>query len=388
MSLEHDYKVAISSVLQTTPDKIFLYWKGRVGLFALLKAKNIDNGDEVIMPAFTCVVVPNAVLYTGATPVYCDIDPATLNTTLDIIKKKISSHTKCIIIQNTFGLSSEVDEITSYAREKGIFTIEDCTHGFGGTFNNAPNGSFCDASFFSTQWNKPFSTGLGGIVMVNNPELLQPLIEANKGLIKPKLTKSLMLEILIFFRKNLLNNTTYWFLLRLYRFLSKKGLVIGSSSNDEITSTKIPENYFMASCNTQAKHGINALKHLKPLLVLRYENSIKYNNFLKENGKIFYPENLLQNHSFLKFPVFVKNRNEFIHKAEKQKIQLGDWFVSPLHPLECELTPWKMEMSDFPVAYEKSLNILNLPSDTKEPEKVLQFLSDNINDLLNASNTN
>ena len=50
------------------------FWKGRVALYALLKSVGVSEGSEVVVPGFTCVVVPNAVLYTGATPVYADID--------------------------------------------------------------------------------------------------------------------------------------------------------------------------------------------------------------------------------------------------------------------------------------------------------------------------
>ena len=59
------------------PDHVTLFCKGRVALYAILRALGIGPGDEVILPAFTCVAVPNAILYTGATPVWVDIDPAT-----------------------------------------------------------------------------------------------------------------------------------------------------------------------------------------------------------------------------------------------------------------------------------------------------------------------
>src|SRR5699024_8810178 len=86
---------------------VSLFWKGRVGLYAVLEAWGIDQGDEVIIPGFTCVVVSNAVLYLGAKPVYVDIEQKTLNTTLDRIKALRTPNTKAVICQNTFGLSSE-----------------------------------------------------------------------------------------------------------------------------------------------------------------------------------------------------------------------------------------------------------------------------------------
>ena len=104
------FKAEIAKKLNANASQISLYWKGRVGFYALLKANGIGKGDEVIIPGFTCVVVPNAIIYLGAKPVYVDVNKDTFNTTLNHIKEKVTTKTKCIVIQNTFGLSSEIEE--------------------------------------------------------------------------------------------------------------------------------------------------------------------------------------------------------------------------------------------------------------------------------------
>ena len=180
--IAQQYKTAIATYLNTSSEHIYLYYKGRVALYAILKAMQVQQGDEVIIPAFTCVVVPNAIKYLGATPVYVDIDPVTYNADMQCLKRAITEHTKVIICQNTFGLSSNVEEIQSLARSRQIYTIEDCTHGFGGTYHGKPNGSYCDAAFYSTQWNKPFSTGVGGFALVQNQMLQQRMTEVNNQL--------------------------------------------------------------------------------------------------------------------------------------------------------------------------------------------------------------
>jgi len=133
------YKQAISSVLSVNPENVFLYWKGRVALYALLKAAGIGIGDEVLLSGLTCVVVPNAIIYLGAKPVYIDVSVNTYNPEFVSYIEKISDKAKALIIQNTFGLSSDVEELVNYAKEHNIITIEDCTHGFGGLYNNKPN---------------------------------------------------------------------------------------------------------------------------------------------------------------------------------------------------------------------------------------------------------
>lgn len=362
---------------------VFFYWKGRIALYALLKSMGIGKGDEVILPAFSCVVVPNAILYIGATPVYVDIEPDSYNASFKNIEAKVSPKTKLIICQNTFGLSVDVDAITDYAQRKGIYTIEDCTHGFGGSYNNKPNGSWCDAAFYSTQWNKPFSTGIGGISLLNNLKLQDKLEAINAGLIKPSFTEVQMLSALIFIRKNLVSTSNYWLLLKLYRWLSKYKLVIGSSGGDEITGTAIPSGYFKAASNAQFREGIKNIKQLPEILERRKVNSKIYTDFLKLHNKTYVNEKWHNNHSFLKYPILVKNRHDFILKAEAAEIELGEWFCSPLHPVpETELYKWGMNISEFPVALNMSRHILNLPTDTMNVEKVIAFITQNIDLIL------
>ena len=78
MNICDKYKTELSDFLNVNKDAISLYWKGRVALYTALKSMGISEGDEVIIPAFTCVVVPNAIIYLGATPIYVDIEEQNL----------------------------------------------------------------------------------------------------------------------------------------------------------------------------------------------------------------------------------------------------------------------------------------------------------------------
>lgn len=385
MTLENKYKKEISTILNSTPDQLFLFWKGRIALYAALKSLNIKEGDQIILPAFTCVVVPNAIKYLKATPIYVDINCNTYNTDLNKIKNAITPKTKAVIIQNTFGLSSEVELITAYCSAQNIPTIEDCTHGFGGEYEGKPNGSYCDFAFYSTQWNKPYSTGVGGFLMVNNKQYLNSIEKIYAQAKRPSFKDTTMLKSLIFARENILNANNYWTLLKLYRWLSKNKLVVGSSSPEELASTNIPSNYFIKSSKVQAKAGIKNIKKLSNKNTLRLNNAKRYSSFLKKNNKIYVSENLFQNHSFLKYPLLVNKRSLFIEKAEALKIEIGEWFVSPLHPIESDLSSWDLEINDFPIAKEKAKQMVNLPTDTENIEAVICFLKNNlglINDVI------
>jgi perosamine synthetase len=382
MKYEEKYKSKISEFLGVQPTQIDLYWKGRVALYALLKSFGIEEGDEVIIPAFTCVVVPNAIIYLNAKPVYVDVNEDTLNTSLNQIKSKVSSKTKCIIIQNTFGLSSDVESIVCYAKSKGILTIEDCTHGFGGTYNGKPNGTYCDAAFYSTQWNKPFSTGIGGFSLLNNIQYGDNLKRINTSLKSPSKKDKYMLSLLIQAKKYFLHDNTYWSALRIYRGLSKSGLVVGSSKGIELVSTAKPKNYFLASTRTQNKVGISELKRLHSILDRRSANGRILNEYLKNKNKWNIGDEDLINHSFLKFPIFVKDKDAFREKAEKSKIRLGDWFVSPIHPVLENFDLWFINPYDYPVANKLSKSILNLPTEGENLDRIIEFLGGNIDDLI------
>jgi len=373
-NIEQAYKRAIASYLNAEENQIFLYWKGRVALYALLKAMGVGKDDEVILPAFTCVVVANAILYLGAKPVYVDIDVNTFNTRFNDIQKVVTARTKVIICQNTFGLSSDIEKITSFAKENSIYTIEDCTHGFGGYYHQKPNGTYCGAAFYSTQWNKPFSTGTGGFALVNNLKLIDSLQLINQNLVKPSFKQKISLKLLYFVREKLLNKHTYWLLVNFYRFLSKHNLILGSSSGEEITTTIVPPNYFMKLSEVQMKKGIKHLKTLPEVLKRRKENAHIYSEYLKNRGKNHVSFSLFDNHSFLKYPLLVENREEVFRLAEKNNIVLGDWFNSPLHPVQKDFEQWQFNAELYPNAVHAGNHVINLPTDIKDVSTVLDFL--------------
>ena len=376
-----EYRNKISSYLANNKD-IFFYWKGRVALYALLKGMKISKGDEVILPGYTCVVVPNAIKYLGGIPIYLDVDKKTMNPLLESYQKAVTSNTKVIITQNTFGLSSEVDTIAKFARSNGIYTIEDWTHGFGGTYKGKPNGSYCDAAFFSTQWNKPFSSGIGGFSSINNKELIKPLQRVNETLINPSFKERLVLSALLFARDNILNESNYWRLRSLYRFLSKHNLVVGSSQGEELSGINQPSGYFKGISSIHLKKGNKNLESFEDLILRRKENADVYTQVLEKEGKYHVARVLHNDHSFLKYPVLVKDRQHFEQLAFEAKIELGDWFCSPLYPVKDKWELWELDKNTIPVAVWLAKHIVNLPTETNATQKVLDFITNNIHELI------
>jgi len=375
------YKSEIAKVIQCDPEKIFLYWKGRVALYVFLKSLDLKEGDEVIVPAFTCVVVPNAIIYAGLKPVYVDISSQTYNMDISLVEKAISNRTRVILIQNTFGLSSNIEDMCLLAKKYNLYTIEDCTHGFGGFYNGKPNGSFCDAAFYSTQWNKPFSTGIGGFLVLNNKDILSSLKYFESQKIKPTIFEKYLLGLLLLSRKMLINKYTHWSFVKIYRLLSRTNLIIGSNRGEELNSTILPNEYLKDISNIQVNAGIKSLKKLNRLNRLRKQNALAYTMFLKSENKTYVDESLFANHIFLKYPLLVKNRSKFFEIAQDENISLGDWFLSPLHPIQSDLSLWHYNRDQYPIADGISDQIVNLPTENAQNSRVLKFLKENIDQI-------
>src|SRR5438270_4063417 len=109
----------------------FSFAAARMGLYAILEALDIGPGDEVIIPAYTCVVVPNAILYRGAKPVYVDIDPITFNIDVRKVETAITSKTRALYAQHTFGLVCDVDGLNAIGRQYRLPVIEDAALALG-----------------------------------------------------------------------------------------------------------------------------------------------------------------------------------------------------------------------------------------------------------------
>lgn len=382
--IEKQYKKELNRYLHCDEDAIFFYWKGRVALYEILRAMGVCEGDEVLVQGYTCVVVANAIMYLKATPIYADIDKKTFNMNLDSLKSQITEKTKVIICQNTYGLSSNLEELEQIACEYGqkyghtIYTIEDCTHGFGGKYHGKSNGVSCDASFFSTQWSKPFTTGVGGFSVIHNATVRAKVKKNHADLVQPGLKEVIELKLMYFVRQYVINDYTYWPMIRLYRWMSRHNLVVGSSSGEEIVGVEMPEGYLKAQSAVQMKKGVKSVKRLDAVNELRRKNAQVYTEFLKMHGKYYVDESLHADHIFIRYPLLVNNREEFRKRAEDAKVILGEWFEAPVYPADASLATWKVDTNVLPVAMDVCEHMVNLPTDEKNVAKVIAFLEKQI----------
>lgn len=105
-----------------------LFRTGREAFLAWLQSLGLQRGDEVILPGYTCVVLPNAVHATGAKAVYADIDPHTLNVTVASVRDRLTPRTRVVLLQHTFGMPGPAAELRTLCDERGILLVEDLAH--------------------------------------------------------------------------------------------------------------------------------------------------------------------------------------------------------------------------------------------------------------------
>jgi dTDP-4-amino-4,6-dideoxygalactose transaminase len=209
------------------------FWKGRVAMYAILKAMGVGEGDEVLLPGYTCVMDVNPVKYLGATPVYVDIEPDTFNVNVDLLADAITPRTKVIVAQHTYGYPCEMDAIMDIAGRAGLPVVEDCCLALGSTYKGKRCGTFGIASYWSFQWNKPFTTGIGGLATTDDADLAGKIDRIAADAVAPPAKAAAMLAIQRLIYRLFIFPRTTAFATSLFRWLTRKGAVVGSSSTAE-----------------------------------------------------------------------------------------------------------------------------------------------------------
>lgn len=149
---------------------------GTAALHVAALAAGIGPGDEVIVSPITFAASANCVLYCGGTPVFADIDPDSWNISPESIREKITDKTKAVIAVDFGGVPVDLASLREICDEFGLILIEDAAHSIGSQFQGAPVGSIADVTTFSFHPVKTITTGEGGAVATNDPELAQRIV--------------------------------------------------------------------------------------------------------------------------------------------------------------------------------------------------------------------
>ena len=141
------------------------------GLHLALATAGVGPGDEVIVPSFTFIASANAILYTGATAVFAEIDPRTYNIDPNDIEHRITKRTKAIMPVDQIGMTADMDAINSIAKRHGVDVVEDAAPTIGSEYKGKKTGSNAHQTVFSFHPRKVITTGEGGMITTDDDAL-------------------------------------------------------------------------------------------------------------------------------------------------------------------------------------------------------------------------
>jgi dTDP-4-amino-4,6-dideoxygalactose transaminase len=155
---------------------------GTAGLHLCMHLLDVGPGNEVITSPYSFVASANCAIYTGATPVFADIDPQTLNLDPEAVEAAITPRTKAIVAVDIFGYPSELDELRAIADRHGLALVEDSCEALGAVYKGRPLGSHGHLATWAFYPNKQVTTGEGGAVTTGSAEQHEQLVSLrNQG---------------------------------------------------------------------------------------------------------------------------------------------------------------------------------------------------------------
>jgi len=337
------------------------FWKGRVALYAILKALGIREGDEVVLPGYTCVMAVNPITYLGATPVFVDIEPATFNIDPERIERHITPRTRLIIVQHTYGYPADLDAVQDISARKGIPFIEDCCLSLGSRHRGRLTGTLGLAAYFSFQWNKPYTSGLGGMAVTSDEQLagrIRALVD--REVLPPGRREVAMLRAQLAVYRAAIYPRTTALAQNTFRWLTSMGLVVGSSDLTEFLP-QMPGGFFKGMSDLQARVGLRQLRRLDAIIAHRRRMALCYDRLLAERGwPVVRPPDHVQP-VLVRYPVRVADKPRALATAARHFIELGSWFECPLHPIETPMEAYGYRQGMCPVAERACRETVNLP---------------------------
>lgn len=355
----------------------FSFNSGRSSLMAILNSLGLEKGDEVLLQAFTCNAVANPVIWSDLKPIYVDCDENTFNINVEDLKKKISSKSRAVIIQHTFGLPADIDEILGVCRQNNLILIEDCAHSLGAQYKGKKVGTLGKASFFSFSRDKVISSVYGGMVATDDDKLAGRIKEYQTKIGYPHYFWSCQ-QLL---HPVLMN----WLILPTYKYFGKYLLIIFQWLHILSKAVHWREKrgmkpwYFPKRMqNASAILALNQLKKLERFNDHRQEIASFYYEELKGMGFELPMDFSDRKQNFLRFTLKHEKAHEIIKKFWDKNILIGDWYTSVIAPHDTRLEKVGYTLGSCLVAEKLAKETFNLPThiniSKEEAKKITEFL--------------
>lgn len=334
----------------------FAFMSGRVALSACIHALRLKPGDEVIVPGYTCVVVPNAFRFAGIRVVFSDIELDTFGLDADILRQRITPATRAILVHHLYGfVCRDYEAILHVAADRGLRVIEDCSQATGASYRGLKLGNRGDVAFYSAEISKVFTTIQGGVATTNDPDLAARL-EACKNN-----AENMHVERI----RKLLNNVPlhYYLFKHPHRWLMADlaerrfgKMLLMSTTKEELEGVK-PAYYGVRLPAPLAAIGKNQLKKIHRYETERARTAQKWDRWCESAG--YRKPTILPDSkpAFLRYPVMVEpeKKSDPGWAEEPLRVRPGVWFSSNQHPSD-------LAVEECPASDEAVARCINLPT--------------------------
>jgi dTDP-4-amino-4,6-dideoxygalactose transaminase len=370
------YTKQAEKMLQTYFDikYAFVFDSGRTALQHALTALDINSGDKVLVQAYTCVVVINAIKHAGGVPVYVDINDDFNMNPEDLVNK--ASGAKVLIIQHTFGTPADMEELLKIARENNLKTIEDCAHSIGAKYDERLTGTLTDIGMLSFGSDKVISCVRGGALITNNTLLGDKIKNIQENLPKPKLIRTL---------QHLAHVPVFTIGKAFYGIFIGKVIFIIAMKLNIINKIIYPRE---KKCLVMNEYPSTLPNSLAKILCAQINNIDGVNTHRKEVAKSYKEQinnNLIKHPQyngssiFLRYTVLTEHPKKLHSYMKGYNIILGNWYDSVIAPNDIDAACTSYTKGTCLNAERLAARSINLPTNRFIGEKKMQKIIKLIN---------
>lgn len=321
-----DFEKSVSSFVNSK--YVIAVNSGTAALQAALYALDIKKGDEVLVPSFTFVATANAVVSTGAKPVFVDILKENFTIDPDDLEKKISKKTRAIIPVHLYGNVAIIERLSEISKKYNIPIIEDSAQSLGSTYKGKHTGTFFEMGCYSMYPAKVMTAGEGGFVVTNNKNLRDKLL-----------------------------------------MIRNHGMVHGYDTRIFGLNLRLPE-INAAIATVQMKKLPNFLKSRR--------NNAKLLSKLLSDLKVILPiERKNENVNWYLYTISSDKRDKLLKKLNEKGIGAASYYPTPIHK-----TPFYKSKTKLPVTDWASSHVLSLPIHPGVTQKNIEFIAKTMHEIL------
>ena len=350
----------------------FLFGSARSSLFALLKTLDYEKGSEVLVTGFTCEVVPNAVINAGYLPIYIDINPVNYCMDPAIVEKSITKNTKAIIIQHTFGIPAQLEQLIGIAKKNKLYIIEDCAVSLGSKYKNRLTGTFGDASIFSFELSKTITSCWGGMLLLNTNKnsIIENMVEFYKKV--PEYGRLHRLKVLFQLGiSGILYRPGIYMVGKYITAILFKLKIFSPSTRKVEFGGRLPQKYLVKLSGEQSIILRRQFRRIDQL----NRNKVDIKNLYIERFAKILDSNYIKlikgdDIVLIRFPILIEDQSFIGNWFASKNIELGFWFSAPLSCAEIDHQVFNYSSGTCPNSERISKKMINLPL-SKKPANVI-----------------